>query len=148
VLRRLLGVLCFCWLAILVLHSAGCWSNSEDQRKRDEKIREEAAKAAEQAKPQIQEAGRELGRAAEKAAEEAHAAAQGAKEGWERGGQRHPVDLNSASAQELAALPGISRSEAEKIIEGRPYHSKRDLVSKGILSESEYAKVRDYTTVK
>jgi DNA uptake protein ComE-like DNA-binding protein len=58
------------------------------------------------------------------------------------------VDLNAASAQELAELPGISWGEAERIIEGRPYHSKRELVSKGILSESEYEKVRDYTTVK
>jgi hypothetical protein len=39
-------------------------------------------------------------------------------------------------------------AKRRKLSEGRPYHSKRELVSKGILSESEYEKVRDYTTVK
>ena len=60
-------------------------SSSEDQRQRDEKTREEVAKATERLKPEIQEAGRKLGEAARTAGEEARAAAQGVHEGWKRG---------------------------------------------------------------
>ncbi|HYM74217.1 MAG TPA: helix-hairpin-helix domain-containing protein [Stellaceae bacterium] len=53
------------------------------------------------------------------------------------------VDVNSASATDLKALPGITDAEAAKIVQGRPYKNPSDLVSKKILSEAEFAKIKD-----
>jgi DNA uptake protein ComE-like DNA-binding protein len=56
--------------------------------------------------------------------------------------------LNSASENELAALPGVTRWEARKIITGRPYGSPRELVEKGIISENGYAEIRNQVDAK
>jgi DNA uptake protein ComE-like DNA-binding protein len=52
------------------------------------------------------------------------------------------VDLNSASKEDLAKLPGITEDTADKIIAGRPYKSKVDLVKNKILTSAQYSKVR------
>jgi DNA uptake protein ComE-like DNA-binding protein len=141
------AILTFCFLAAFLFASAGCSFSSEDQRERDARTRDEVAKATERAKPQIEEAGRKLGRAAEVAVEEAHAAAQGVREGWKNGD--HPlVDLNSASERELLDLPGVTKLDARKIIAGRPYQHKSDLVTRNILPDATYQRIRDLTTVK
>ena len=49
-----------------------------------------------------------------------------------------PVNINSASAEQLKKLPGIGDAEAEKIIAGRPYGSKAWLVTNNIISEELY----------
>jgi competence protein ComEA len=48
------------------------------------------------------------------------------------------VDINSASKAELKTLQGIGDAEAEKIIAGRPYLSKADLVTKGLIPAGIY----------
>ena len=53
------------------------------------------------------------------------------------------VDINSASKKELKTLPGIGDAEADKIIQNRPYLTKTDLVSKGVLGEGPYLALRD-----
>jgi DNA uptake protein ComE-like DNA-binding protein len=53
------------------------------------------------------------------------------------------VDINSASKEEVDALPGIGDTLAQKIIDGRPYRSKRELLTRKIVSKSEYEKIRD-----
>ncbi len=56
------------------------------------------------------------------------------------------VDINNASATDLKALPGITDAEAAKIVQGRPYKEPSDLVSKHILPESEFSKIKDRVT--
>jgi pentapeptide MXKDX repeat protein len=53
------------------------------------------------------------------------------------------VDINSATKEELTAVSGIDDATAQKIIDGRPYKTKHDLVKKNILSKDEYAKVKN-----
>lgn len=52
------------------------------------------------------------------------------------------IDINSAKRDRLKTLPGIGDAEADKIIAGRPYYSKTDLVLRNILPESSYAAIK------
>jgi competence protein ComEA len=53
------------------------------------------------------------------------------------------IDINSAGQQELESLPGIGPATSAKIVQGRPYRSKSDLLKGKILSRSEYEKIKN-----
>lgn len=57
------------------------------------------------------------------------------------------IDLNTASLRKIEALPGITPSMAKRIVEGRPYRDRNDLVEKGILTEREVGRIHDYVEV-
>jgi DNA uptake protein ComE-like DNA-binding protein len=68
-----------------------------------------------------------------------------AKAGAEK---KTPLDLNTASADELQTLPGIGDALSKKIIDNRPYRRKDELVQKKIIPQATYDKIKEQIIAK
>lgn len=58
------------------------------------------------------------------------------------------MDLNSATADQLAELPGIGKAYSAAIVKGRPYKGKDELTQKNIIPEKTYAGIKDMVIAK
>jgi competence protein ComEA len=71
---------------------------------------------------------------------DAEAIGKGVAEGLARKG---PVNINSASKDDLARLPGVTPEIASAIIAKRPYNSTRDLLRKRVVTTAEYNRIKN-----
>ena len=72
------------------------------------------------------------------------ALAEGVKDGLSN---KKSVDLNKASRDDLASLPGITSQDADRIIAERPYANPHQLVSRRVISEDEYGQIQNRLVV-
>ena len=85
--------------------------------------------------------GMAVGQASDKASKSTKPAASASK-------SSELVDLNSATKEQLEALPGIGDKYSQKIIDGRPYKGKNDLVRKKIIPQGNYDQIKDKVIAK
>jgi len=58
------------------------------------------------------------------------------------------LDINSASVEQLQALPGIGEAYSKKIVENRPYKGKDELVRKKVIPQATYDKIKEQIIAK
>lgn len=83
---------------------------------------------------------RQTAEATETMRRDTKAVVEGVKEGM--GSDSKAININKASREDLLTLPGLSDREADRIIASRPYDDAHDLVSRHIVSATEYDKIR------
>ncbi len=124
---------------------ASCNANGKPES--DQQVRQQAQQATENAKRAADKAAAEARVAAANAEREVNDVASGVKAGLHNG-KGGAVDLNAASRADLETLPGVSAATARRIEANRPYDATRDLVKKGVVTESEYDRIAGDVTVR
>jgi len=76
---------------------------------------------------------------------DAKAVAAGVREGWSRD---KPLNVNTATKEQLITLPGVTGVEADRVIAGRPYDDPGQLVTRHILPKSKYDRIADRLVAK
>ena len=127
-------------LMLAAAMAAGC-SPSQDT----DKTRQQAADAAAQIKAGSKVAAVEIKKGAVEAGKQGKAIAEGVKEGWTAESKK--VNVNRASKTQLLTLPGMDEDSAQRIVDGRPYHTKDELSTKGIVSPEEFQKIQGLISV-
>lgn len=122
---------------------AGCQNHPSN-----EQIQQQAAQTTQQVKQDTQQAASKARLAAGEAEAKINAVAAGVKQGLNGGPSAPVVDLNSATRDQLVALPGITPGRARKIISGRPYSAPGDLVSRNILTQSQFDQISARVTTE
>jgi len=135
-MRRIL----FTALAGACLLVAGC--SSQDT----EKTKQEAAQATEQIKEGSKVAAVELKKDAKIAAQQTKAVAAGVKQGLQT--DDPPVNVNKATKTQLQTLPGVDEDTADRIVAGRPYHTRDEIGTRGVVSPDEFNAIKDKIAVK
>jgi len=120
---HLTGVKIFVIIALLSILFTGC---TQKQPNPDE-IREKTADATAQLKSDTK------------------AVVEGVREGLSRD---KTVNLNTATEDQLIILPGVTRTRAGRVIAGRPYDDPHEVVTRHILSEEEYKRIKDRIVTK
>jgi DNA uptake protein ComE-like DNA-binding protein len=83
---------------------------------------------------------RQTAEATETMRRDTKAVVEGVKEGMR---SDKTIDINSATREDLLSLPGMTQGEADLIIADRPFKNANELLTRHIISESEYGKIKD-----
>jgi DNA uptake protein ComE-like DNA-binding protein len=132
---------------LIVALLAGCTAkNSRD----DQQIRQQAAQATAQAKQDAKQAGQTIKEGAASAERTINDVAAGVKDGLKTptSATKDAVDINSATESQLTTLPGVGRSEADRIIRNRPYDTTQDLVRKGVMDQAAFDRLSNRIVVR
>ncbi len=127
----------------VAIFATGCQSHPTDQQ-----IQQQAAQTTQQVKQGAEQAAADARIAAAKAEDKINAVAAGVRQGMKGGSSAPTVDLNSATRDQLVSLPGITPGRARKIIGGRPYSTPSDLVSRSILTQSQFDQISSRVTAQ
>lgn len=124
---------------LALLWISGCYNRHPS----DEQIKQQAARDTEQAREAAKQAAANARVAAARAERDANDIAAGIKQGMHnnRSASDSAIDINSAGEDRLTTLPGVTAARARRIINNRPYAAPHDLVSKGVLTPSEYDRI-------
>jgi len=114
-------ILSICFVTIVFLATVAC----STQKQSPEELKERTAQATQDLK------------------QNAKAVVEGVREGWSKD---KPLNLNTATKEQLTSLPGVTSDQAEAIIVSRPYYAPNDLVKRKVLSRQEYSKIADRVT--
>ncbi|HEV7219416.1 MAG: helix-hairpin-helix domain-containing protein [Terriglobales bacterium] len=123
VCKHLSGVKILVGVAALLFLLAGCGQKPQNP----DELREKTADATAQLKTDTK------------------AVVEGVREGLSRD---KPINLNTATQEQLEALPGVTHIRAGRVIAARPYDDPHDVVTRHILSEQEYKRIADRVTTK
>jgi DNA uptake protein ComE-like DNA-binding protein len=101
------------------------------------------------AAPKADAAAKSASATATKAADQTKSSAASAsketkKEAEAKASEMAKYDLNTASKDDLMKIPGIGTATADKIVAGRPWKQKSDLVHKGVMNKAMYDKASPY----